>query len=261
MKKYESIDALNWSSLKEIYISPRNFLWKHYFPKGDTVFFSLGRSVHMALLEPDKFENQYVKRPSEWDSWRTNASKEWKKEQIFQGKEILTEDDSRIIENIQVNFAVHPDCKVLEFTKKEQIIEWKDNGVKCKGRLDAVSNDRVIDIKTTNNLFDFVRRDFFRYMYHGQLAWYLDGAISAGFTSKKSDVYVIACETKPPFDVAIFEISDEILSVGRNLKNVLLNVWISCKTANIWPGIYPNLTVLNDVPPWAPGQNKYDDEI
>lgn len=261
MKNYEAIKALNWSSLKEMYISPRNFLWKHHFPREDKIFLSLGRVIHMALLEPDKFEEQCVKRPAIWDSWRTNASKEWKKEQIFQGKEILTDQDAQIIDNILANFATHPDCHVLNFTKKEQVIEWKEQGIKCKGRLDAVSNDRVIDIKTTNNLFDFVRRDFFRYLYHGQLAWYFDGAISSGFTSKHSQVYVIACETSPPFDVAIFRLADEILNVGRNLKNELLETWIACKTANIWPGIYPNLTVLNDVPPWAPGQNEYREDI
>jgi len=170
-----------------------------------------------------------------------------------------TNKDSVIVENVIKNFSNHPDKGLLEYTKKEQIIEWNEQGVKCKGRLDAVSNDKVIDLKTTSNLFDFVRRDFFRYMYHGQLAWYRDGAISSGFTSKNSDAFVIACETSPPYDIGVFRLADEILEVGRNLKNQLLETWIACKGANIWPGIYPNLTLLCDVPPWAPGQDDYEE--
>ena len=253
-KNYDTIKALNWSSLKEIYVSPRNFLHKHHHPVADKVFFSLGRIIHMEILEPEKFADVCTVRPEEFDSWRTKASKEWKKEQIALGKEIMTHQESLIVGNIVINFSLHPDYNILKNTSKEQILEWKDSGVNCKGRLDAVSNDKVIDLKTTNNLSSFIRRDLFRYLYHGQLAWYLNGAINSGFTSVNSEVYIIACETSPPFDVAIFRIGDEIIETGRALKDDLLHKWISCKTANIWPGIYPNTVDVEDVPSWAPGR-------
>ena len=44
--------------------------------------------------------------------------------------------------------------------------------------LDAVAPDRVVDLKTTRDMSKFPR-DAANLLYHGQMAWYLDGAIAA----------------------------------------------------------------------------------
>ena len=259
-QEYSELKAMNWSSLRHMDVSGLAFKWSVEHPREDMPYFSFGRIAHLAILQPELFDETCVKRPDQWDSWRTKASKEWKEKQLEQGKEIITDEDARVVTFLRKNFFKHPCSNILENTKKEEVITWHDKGVYCKARVDAISADRLIELKTTHSLSHFVRRGFFSYLYHGQIAWYLDGAIESGFCNDKTNVYIIACETNPPYDVAIFRVSDEIIRYGRRLKARLFDTWIACKDASVWPGQYPNITVL-EPPYWYRDEDVDDEDI
>jgi len=245
MTNYASIDALNWSSLKLMADSPLMYQWRQEHPRPDTKSLSLGRKEHMAVLEPERYEQDCVRRPAEWDSWRTKASKEWRDEQTAAGKEVMNDAEADKIELIRNAIYGHADAmRRLAGTRREESIVWTVDGVRCKGRVDAIASDRVVDLKTTRNLGLFVRRDAGAYLYHGQLAWYLDGAISAGACSPDAQAYAIAVETEPPYDCACFALDGWYVEEGRALWKDLLEQWISCRDAGVWPGRYPNETPL-----------------
>jgi hypothetical protein len=214
----------------------------------------------MAVLEPDKFLDYCVRRPEEWDSWRTKASKEWRDDQRAAGLEVMDDKDADTVERIVAAVSEHTDAQdLLRGTRREETIEWNWHGVRCKGRVDAIASDRIVDLKTTRDLGLFVRRGAAELLYHGQLAWYLDGAIEAGACSPDAAAYVVAVESTEPYDVAAFRLGEQSLDAGRALYSTLLERWITCRDADLWPGRYPSLTTL-DMPGWAAGMRQEDEE-
>ena len=73
--EYNEIDAINWSTLKHIQRSPAHFKYLLDNPPKQTAAQSFGVAVHEAILEPDKFQENYIIAP-DLDK-RTKAYKEW----------------------------------------------------------------------------------------------------------------------------------------------------------------------------------------
>jgi hypothetical protein len=259
MTEYQDIDALNWSSLKLMHESPLMYRWRERHPRKDTQALSLGRMVHMAVLEPERFEECCVRRPSEFDSWRTKASKEWRQEQLDAGREVMTDEDAETIERVREAIVWHADAmRLLQGTRREEALTWTVDGVECKGRVDAIAASRIVDLKTTRDLGLFVRKGAAELLYHGQLAWYLDGAIAAGACSPDAGAFVVAVETSEPYDCAAFRLGEESLDAGHDLWRSLIDQWITCRDTGLWLGKFPSLTFL-DMPRWAAGMQPDDD--
>lgn len=252
MEKYEGINALNWSSLRDMAQSPLLYAWRQEHPRPDTAAMALGRAIHCAVLEPNVFETRYALRPDGLDG-RTKAGKEWLAEVQARGLEVLGVDDAFTVKMCRDAVHEHKVAhRLLEGCLYEQALTWVVDGIACKGRLDAVCADHIVDLKTTRSLADF-GRDFARLSYHGQLAWYLDGAVAAGAVTPSAVVrqaFVVAVETSEPYDVAAFVLPVDVLELGRTLYRTLLDLWVSCRDADCWPGRYPALTPL-ELPRWA----------
>jgi exodeoxyribonuclease VIII len=271
---YRAIDALNWSSLKLMAESPLMYKWRLENPRPDTAALTLGRAIHMAILEPEKFAENYAARPHGLDL-RTKSGREWKETTEEYGFEILTEDQGDVIERCVASVNAHePARALLEGTRKEETITWTDPelGVECKGRLDAIAPDRLVDLKTTRDMGRF-ERDAADLLYHGQLAWYLDGAIASGKLSPDGEVYVrrryseegefdeealrhpvymVVVETKEPYDVAALQVPPYVLEAGRTLYRELLELWVACRESDLWPGRFPAVSQF-ELPRWARG--------
>jgi hypothetical protein len=120
--------------------------------------------------------------------------------------------------------------------------------------VDYLRPNDLVDLKSTRR--ETVREftaDAARNLYHGQLAWYLDGAIAAGRLPKDAGLpYIVAVSTAEPFDVAAYQLSKISLEAGRILIRDLVNKYQQCTASDLWPGIAPDLGVL-DLPAWASG--------
>jgi hypothetical protein len=94
-------------------------------------------------------------------------------------------------------------------------------------------------------------RDASALLYHGQLAWYHEGAIAAGVLPPDADPpSVVAVQTTEPFDVMAFRMTPQALAAGRLLWQSLIRRYSACQAADYWPGVAP--TVLDyEVMPWA----------
>ena len=82
--------------------------------------------------------------------------------------------------------------------------------VKCKGKADIVveGGDMLVDLKTTSKPITEFRKSAFRYNYHRQAAFYLDG-----FNAKEFVFIVI--ETNEPHQIGIFRCSEHFIDQGR----------------------------------------------
>lgn len=248
--EYAALDAINWSTLKEMANSPLHYRHRLCSERPDSDAMAFGRAVHCAVLEPDEFPRRYVL----WDGGR-RAGKAWEEFcAVNAGREILTAE--RYDRALAIRDAVrrHPVARgLLRSGRAEQTLLWTDShtGLRCKARLDWVRPRArtVVDLKTTSDLDP--RRfaaSAARLLYHGQAAFYLRPLPEWTFS-------IIAFESDGPHDVAVFELGEDVLWAGDDLATRLLRAVVKCREARHWPGRYPAATEL-ELPGWAfPGED------
>lgn len=243
---YAAIDAINWSSLKMLKESPLMYHWRKTHPAPSSPAMTLGSAVHCAVLEPNKFVEQYavydgpVRRGKAWDKFVEEHA----------DSEILTKDEYDTAARIGDAVLSSEARELLRGGSAEIVQTWIDEatGVPCKGRLDYVAPGTIVDLKTARDI-DPRRfpRAAARLLYHGQLAFYHDGAIPVG---GPLDVYIIAVQNHEPWDVAIYQLTWETLEYGRALYRRLLHTLLACQASDFWPGCCPTIRPL-ELPMWA----------
>lgn len=305
MTPYEEIDALNWSTLKHLHVSPRMLRWRADHPRPDTAALLRGRAIHCALFEPDRWPLAYIAQPAFGDMRRNSTKAErarwlaslandetvvaqpyfdsrkkgskaekavWVGSQppgttILVGDEdaarllpagvtVLPADEHALVVRCVEAIRAHPvAARMIRGGRVEEVVTWTDptTGIACKARMDWISPRGVLDVKSTRHgTLRQIAADFAQFLYHGQLAWYHDGAIRAGVIPRDAELpQTIIVQTTEPFDVVPAHLGALDLDRGRQLYRSLLRRYVECQAAELWPGIAPDLIRL-DLPSWAP---------
>lgn len=253
--EYFAMDAVNWSSLKNMDDSPLHYKYALDHPRADTAQTALGRYVHAAVLDPASILTDFAiweegdRRGNAWKEFAAaNASKT-----IFKRSEV--DEMAPIIAALRV--AMRP--YLTSTAQMERILTWTDEatGIRCKCRPDLFdpASRLVLDLKTTRSVD--IRRfghDVARYQYHGQVAHYSAGITAAlGWTPEQH--ILIAVESAPPHDVATFPLDADTLRTGAEKVAALLAQLAECRATNTWPGRYPIPIPLGpaNLPPWIFG--------
>lgn len=135
---------------------------------------------------------------------------------------------------------------------------WADDptGTACKGRADRVTvtddgQHWLVDLKTTGTTAspDRFGSTAASYGYHLQAAFYLDGYEQ--ITGHRARFLNVLVETAAPHFVAVVELDDEALDVGRAKYRDALDLYASCRANNDWPGYTPTFTQVVSLPRWA----------
>lgn len=241
--EYTAIDAVNWSSLKNMEDSPLHY--KHRLDSKedtDTTARSMGRLLHTLVLEPENFGAHYaiyhgsVRRGADWEDFKAANA----------GKTILKENE--LIEVCAQAAAVraHPEvAPLLQGGEPETTVVWNEprHGIRCKARLDLWHPKRaaLVDLKGTPTTdprrFGQIAA---RMGYFAQLAHY-EQAVRLGLRRAVYDVLIIAVETAAPYDVAVFKLEDEDLEVGRIYVDDYLDKLKACRDSGVWPGRCPSI--------------------
>jgi len=196
--------------------------------------FLIGSALHTLVLEPKTFDNNYAIAPKSLD-FRTKEGSEWTKKHL--GKTWIKYEDYKNILGMASAINSNPFFNSLKenaFTLDvETPIFWKDKitGLSCKAKPDIVINKEIIvDIKTTFNASpaDFCST-FFIHDYHRQAAWYMD-AIGA------KEFYFVCVEKEPPYNIAIFAVSENTLENGRTEYQQILSELKERFDKDIFPG-------------------------
>lgn len=252
---YLALDAVNWSSLKHMDDSAAHYLYHLHNPTPETAAQTIGRYVHAAVLDPDHLAADFVvwngdRRGSDYKAFAAaNADKT-----ILRAADL--DDAEGMIEALRARADVRD---LLDGAVCEHTVTWTDpeTGLACKSRPDLVRLDRRVlaDLKTTRSTE--IRRfgaDIARFMYHGQLAHYAHGIeVALGWVPER--VTLIAVESSPPYDVAIFDLEPDTLDAGREKRDNLLARLHEAVKANHWPGRHAEPVKLNsnNLPPWIFG--------
>jgi len=262
---YADIDALNWSRLKPIRVSP--LYYRHCLEVGrpDTPALQLGRVAHAALYEPQEIDQRYVVMPNFHGGMKDHTAvekgyaggreskAEWLGLQSVVKAEIV---EQGVYETgLAIAHAVRTDSvagPLLDGSYVEQVLTWTDfrTGRKCKCRVDQV-NGRLGDLKTTARIEP---RQFAAQVealgYLGQLAFYTDGLTENGLVMEQSPI-LISVQSAPPYDVLVYEITEDQLEAGRILYRDLMDKLAACEATDTWPGIAGGQMQTLRRPGWA----------
>jgi len=250
--EYRDLPGINWSSLKQFHHSARMFRYYQNHPSPDKPAYALGRAVHCAILEPDRFDADHVvydgkvRRGKAWDAFKEE----------YAGKEILKPGEMAQVEVMREAVLDHVAGEYFTGGRSEVNLEWNDGptGLTCKGRADYIRGPLLIDLKTAR---DVDPRRFARaaadYLYHGQMAYYFDGAqMSGDLPEPGMSPLIVAVQSQPPWDVAVYQITDDQLQWGRNLYRSYLDQLAAGLESDVWPGVAPDVVPL-ELPEWAAG--------
>jgi exodeoxyribonuclease VIII len=237
---YCAMPGMNNSKLGIMKRCPAKFKWLCENERSDTDALRIGRAIHTAVLEPHKFNDEFLCLPD--IDRRTTKGREMYAELVSQNpdKTILKPDDFNMALDVATSIRgnVHANY-LLEGAMTEVTLDWThpETGIGCKARVDGYNEELgiLLDIKTTQDASrSGFPRKLFSYGYHRQAAYYLTGMQANG--EKAQHFVFIAVEKEPPYAVGIYRLDDKTIQLSKQENDRLLRLYAECKRADSWPG-------------------------
>lgn len=233
--------------------SPAHARWQMLNPTEPTPAMQFGTALHMAVLQPELFDQEYVVAPDV--DRRTKAGRAvWEDLlETYDADSILKADEMQRIQAMRESIMANPTARALIDGERELSALWndKDTGVLCKARFDVVNRraGAIVDLKTTNDASPSkFPRSIYDYGYYIQAAHYLAGALTLGLDV---DLFaIVAIEKEPPYAVAVYQIEDQALVAGEDELRQLLSTYARCQETGEWPA-YGDQAVRITLPRWA----------
>lgn len=247
--EYMRLDAVSASGLKAMRKSAREYLHVITVGRKATRAMALGTGTHAAVFEPARFAREYVV----WDGDRRGKAYDAFCE-AHPNEVILKRNEYELCCGMRDAARSHPVAGPLLAPpgEAEKVWLWKDEetGLDCKARTDWWRAALLADLKTSA---DIDRRRFeaavYRLGYHIQAAHYRAGLAANGITDVPPFT-IVAVESSPPHDVAVFELDDDYLYRGEIDRGELMAQVAACRFSHQYPGRYPEKTALS-LPAWA----------
>jgi len=205
---------------------------------------SFGQAAHDAILRPQEFIKKWGVFPEDYNGVTKEGKEKKKALQASYGDSLLKHGDALALRALQSSLEAHPTIKQLlnGITKTELPLQWDEQGIVCKARIDAVTTIKgqtlLLDLKTSRSAAqsDF-ERSCISYGYLIQSAHYIAGARACGLiTNENSNFLHVVVEKEAPFLSAVYCLDDASLEVGEKRRQLALRKYSAAKSTGIWPG-------------------------
>lgn len=274
MTYYEKrLDCPSNSTLKHFRVSPYAY-WYHVTQEDrrDTPSMSLGRIIHLALLEPEVFRSSVLCIPSmpltgkaakadfvrhvlntaevvadiDPDQPAERLRAAVSEALTAAGKTLVTSDQMATLRaqvaslNLPQHRLARQAIAMHELTEVE--VYWTDeaSGVTCKAKIDQLSRVHLsaADLKSCQSAtVEAFRRSLWTYGYHYQEAMYRRACRSLGIHLSIRDFAFILCETSAPYHWNVVHCSpDDIYIADQTISRDLLRLR-ECLDSDRWPGL------------------------
>lgn len=250
-EEYHAHQSVSKSGLDLINRSPAHYY--HAVRTEATRAMDIGTAIHCAILEPSRFETQYLllrdvtdRRKSEYKE----AVKQYGSEFVLTGPEA-----DRVVgmrESIRMNNRATMRLDAPGNAEVSIITKDPETGVAVRCRFDWLSLcGNAVDLKKTQDVrTDEFSRTVARYRYHVQAAFYSD--VYEWETGERLQEFsFLAVEEHMPHANRIFILDDEAIREGRKLYRENLNTYARCLDSGQWPGITQDEDELLSLPMWA----------
>ena len=221
----------------------------------------LGSMVHCLALQPELFEEQYVIM-SEGVDRRTKAGKEEYELNLVSGKEIVLFNQAEHAKLITKHLLKNDLARsLLDNSRKELTLQWEENGVACKARMDALTPEgTIVDLKTT---MDSSAKGFMKAIVHRsyylQAAWYLRGAKANQIEAR--EFIFLAMEKGGAYLAAAYRLSTEALCMADREIDVLLARYKEAKDTQVFKGYTSSYAIETlDLPSWRMAEVESEDD-
>jgi hypothetical protein len=230
--------------------------------KEETKQLSFGTLCHSMILEPEKFDSEYVVMPDKKLDMRKAADKQWKAdfEKEHEGKTVVSEEDFQKATLCRDSVFSHKDAKRLlelpgisEASVRVELEHMLPSGeivpVKVRVRPDRLSPDNcIIDLKTAKNVSrDAFERDAFgtwrdssgnlkwgHYSYHYDLSAALYIRALEKLDQKTLPFHWIVVKNDQPWETAVYTCSRKRFKEGDAKLNHALTTIIMAERSGKW---------------------------
>lgn len=242
---YYKVKALSNTAMGELSKSPMHLKAMLDGKKEPSKAMDIGRWVHMAILEPEKWAKYFfIKKPA-----NTKAGKEYNSQMSANGSVGISQKEYDMIRGIVGRMLTCPWLtEIWSKYGKHMIAEgeyyWAKEvdgvQVNCKAKLDLVIPEAniLIDFKTTRDAEpkSFIKKGKFAYNYDRQMSWYLDACIQAGSLTDNADCYFVAIEKEYPYAHSIIKVDKNALDQGREKYKELMSKYAEVIKTRDWHG-------------------------
>lgn len=273
---YRAWDALSKSTLEYGMVSMLHLraATEGRLQRSDTEALAFGRALHTRLLEPARFKEAYrvipVALTSDIPGDRPTTTKEYKRRvstfrQVHEGCEFLSESDGAQLEAMARAVYAHPGVAMLrESGGCEVSITWRHStGLRLKGRLDKFTRFQglptIVDIKGVRTCEpDALSKQIHDLGWHRQGAMYVDGIRE--LTGELADFILICVEKTYPFGVAVRQVGERSMDLGRRQLLTVLQRWRWCQQRGVFDGFGDDIEQI-DVPEWVLRREQQAEEL
>jgi hypothetical protein len=256
MDAYHEHPAISKTNLYRFWkcATPAHYL-AYEEPEKDHLNF--GSVVHMAVLEPDLYNEKVVVAPVEVLNKAGGRSgkkwTEWKEYQDQAGKSILTPDEKKAVEFMLESIARNSEAKDLLSGKYSEVsFFWNDfdtrHEMKC--RPDHLpGNEIIVDLKTAVSAEpQWFGKQAANLKYHWSAAITTQG-ITECTQVKHTDYRFVVVEKDPPYGVAVYQCMAEDIDLAKMQMYNVKERLVECLTKDEWP-CYPSKTMELMLPYW-----------
>lgn len=254
---YHRSEGISKSGLVDIRESPEHYRFAQQNPRPSSGAQGLGRAFHCLLLEPEKFESEFVK--SEYPEFRTNEAKAWRTDQEALGKTVVGAGRSDIWKPSEWDLIHRMRDAVMKNSFARRLIEkgqaeltgyFKDPEFDVLGRfrLDWLSTayNFILDVKSSTQIDPILfGAQAAEYFYDMQDVYYRRGMAALGKPVEEFAFLVI--NKTPPYGARILVLKPKGKERGEYLCRKALGVYSECMRTNTWPG-YPQEPEDFDLP-------------
>ena len=215
----------------------------------------LGTAIHTALLEPDRFREDYVLL-SEVTDRRSSAYKEAIKH--HEPEVVLTGSEADKVAGMQESAYSNPFVRQLLQREghRELSLFTVDpvTGARVRVRYDLLAGGDAIDVKSTQDARpqEFAK-SILNYGYHMQAALYLD-ALEWEHGDMLDAFRFIAIETEMPHAAMAYRLDYTALVEGRRMYREALDMYAACESSGEWPAYDCEPDELIGLPQWRVSQ-------
>lgn len=266
--QYAAIDAINASLLKEVANSPADAWWWRKYGKEQTEAMRLGSARHCALLEPHRFERDYVQAGQCEATVKSRGErcehpgKYYQGGRWFCGKHAAkddagqqwTDEPREAFDKLEYNACLYIAQRVrndhdlwplfeAQDAMREVVLVWVDPPTQrpCKARLDLLtpSLNTVFDLKTTglSSRPRAIKYAAKRLRFALQCAHIMAGCVEL-VAEIGADIsqFIFGCiESQPPNKLTPLLVRPETLAVAEVERRRTIDTLLECERTGDWP--------------------------
>ena len=219
--EYNSRDYYSLGRVSKILESPWAYVDRYVLKNKtkQTDAMKLGIMIHEALLEPEKFKDNYVLMPTFSGTGSVKARKEWK--EANSDKHMVDEKTLDKLTCMLSSLTAHKKASNILTGGQAEIqamVRDDENDLNHYGRFDYLRDDGIfVDVKSCLNASkEAFEKSFYDMGYYLQCGYY--ALILELMTGKQCNEAMFICvETKMPYNVAVYHVNEVSIDLGKSV--------------------------------------------